>query len=257
MNKSQPHHVLSTPEGTYGTMVVSSPTDAHRMTRTSVESVESSSTLGLSLSPEPTPTSAYTRKAMPHPVKGAPLQPQAVVVPPPNTVCSTTASMGFFPVGRDVMCDKCKQLVRGGDFRMHNRLCLGKLCNRCHAPVVGSYEEHKALCTSRRCDRCGLIPSGSFTAHNKMCKALTVSPTASVSPTSPSPNPPTDAATAAPPAPIVLVKCGTCLGLYDPAEEEQHAWFCGVVCCYCKRAYGPLSWEDHLQRGCPYGGMSE
>ena len=72
-------------------------------------------------------------------------------------------------------CDKCNQIIANGNFREHNRSCVGKKCNRCFKIVVGSYEAHKKICVVRKCDRCGIIPHNSFREHNRICKQISSS----------------------------------------------------------------------------------
>eukprot|EP00760_Papus_ankaliazontas_P007266 PhM_4_TR13315/c0_g1_i1/m.20950 len=152
--------------------------DEHQyLTRQSNQtSASSSQSMGMSKSQSPEATgmssSAYTLRVLgntsqqPHRSRStSPHDTMSVVYP------ATVAQPSFRP---DPTCDKCSKVVPGGDFKTHNKFCLGKLCNRCHSTVHGSYEDHKMVCQTRKCDRCGLIPTESFTEHNRLCKAATM-----------------------------------------------------------------------------------
>eukprot|EP00759_Apiculatamorpha_spiralis_P028601 PhF_6_TR31149/c0_g1_i1/m.45631 len=176
----------------------------------------------------------------PSPVQKDMVHVQIVTATPPPPPPSTTSTTSRVVTNSSIpsattppLCDKCHRVVPGGDFRTHNRLCIGKLCNRCRAPVTGSYEDHKALCTARKCDRCGTIPAGSFTEHNKMCRAAAAvgTTTGLLSQDLISTLQSEDRGS----------PCGLCGGWMD----GDHDAACGRVCPKCKCAYHG-SWEDHI-----------
>eukprot|EP00759_Apiculatamorpha_spiralis_P044334 PhF_6_TR41330/c1_g2_i1/m.62656 len=156
---------------------------------------------------------------------------------------------------RDVTCDKCKQIVKGGDFRVHNKFCLGKLCNRCREVVHGSYDDHKAVCSSRKCDRCGIIPTVSFTEHNKLCKQQQTPNTNNNTEMDKQSPPPTSAVVAALPTmkeattttrATTITFCKLCGGnTATSLEGVKHENICGRVCPVCLDSY-VTGWDDHV-----------